>query len=86
MPGLWNVCFAASMAGAVGKSFVGAEPQRTVIVLKDDDQMVKRAARNIPWLHFLTYNRLRAHDLFYGRKVLLLESAAKALAEFYADK
>lgn len=60
-------------------------PERTVLILKDDDPMLKRAARNIPWLTFLSYNRLRAHDLFYGRKVVMLESAAKQLNEFYAD-
>jgi len=37
-------------------------------------------------VHFLSYNRLRAHDLYYGRKVILLESAAKNLSDFYADK
>jgi large subunit ribosomal protein L4 len=62
------------------------ESQRTVVILKDDDEAVKRAGRNLPWLSFLSYNRLRAHDLFYGRKVLVLESAAKSLNEFYADK
>jgi large subunit ribosomal protein L4 len=60
-------------------------PQRTVLVLKDDDQQLKRAARNIPWLSFLSFNRLRAHDLFYGRKVVMLESAAVKLNEFYAN-
>jgi large subunit ribosomal protein L4 len=57
--------------------------ERTVIILKDDDPMVKRAGANIPWLSFLSYNRLRAHDLFYGRRVLMLESAAKNLNAFY---
>jgi len=57
--------------------------ERTVIVLKDDDAQVKRAGKNIPWLSFLSYNRLRAHDLFYGRRVIMLESAAKNLSEFY---
>ncbi len=57
--------------------------ERTVIVLKDDDAQVKRAGKNIPWLSFLSYNRLRAHDLFYGRRVLMLESAAKNLGDFY---
>lgn len=61
------------------------EAVRTVLVLKDDDSKVKQAARNIPWLSFLSYNRLRAHDLFYGRKVVVLESAAKQLNEFYQD-
>jgi len=56
---------------------------RTVLVLKDNDPMLKRAAANIPWLSYLSYNRLRAHDLFYGRQVLMLETAAKNLNEFY---
>jgi large subunit ribosomal protein L4 len=59
---------------------------RTVIVLKNDDAAIRQAGRNLPWLSFLSYNRLRAHDLFYGRKVLVLESAARQLNEFYADK
>jgi large subunit ribosomal protein L4 len=62
------------------------EATRTVIVLAGDDADVKRAGRNLPWLSFLSFNRLRAHDLFYGRKVLVLESAIKGLNEFYADK
>jgi large subunit ribosomal protein L4 len=57
--------------------------ERTVIVLKDDDSRVKRAGANIPWLSFLSYNRLRAHDLFYGRRVIMLETAAKNLSGFY---
>jgi len=64
----------------------GKDAVRTVVILKDDDADVKRAGRNLPWLSFLSYNRLRAHDLFYGRKVIVLESAAKELNEFYADK
>lgn len=57
--------------------------ERTVIILKDDDVMLRRAGRNIPNLSFLSYNRLRAHDLFYGRKIVLLETSVKKLAEFY---
>jgi large subunit ribosomal protein L4 len=57
---------------------------RTVLILKDDDPKIKRAAANIPWLSYLSYNRLRAHDLFYGRQVLMLETAAKNLNDFYA--
>jgi large subunit ribosomal protein L4 len=65
--------------------FDAKTPERTILVLKDDDPMLKRAARNIPWLKYLSFNRLRAHDLFYGRKVIVLESAAKQLNEFYAN-
>ena len=59
---------------------------RTVLILKDDDPMLKRAASNIPWLKYLSYNRLEAHELFYGRQVLMLETAAKNLNEFYGAK
>lgn len=59
---------------------------RTVLILGDDDAMIKRAGRNIPWLSYLSYNRLRAHDLFYGQKVVLTESAAKKLNEFYGGQ
>jgi len=64
----------------------GFEPgTRTVLILKDDDQMIKRAAGNIPWVKYLSYNRLEAHELFYGRQVLMLETAAKNLNEFYKE-
>jgi len=63
-----------------------AKGERTVIVLKDDDQMIKRAGKNIPWVKFLSYNRLRAHDLFYGKNILVLEGAAESLNEFYGSK
>jgi len=59
---------------------------RTVLILKDDDTKIKRAAANIPWVKYLSYNRLEAHELFYGRQVLMLETAAKSLSDFYSDK
>ena len=68
---------------AILKNF--SDNERTVIIMKDNDPMLKRAARNIPTLTYLSYERLRAHDLFYGRKVLILESAAKNLSDFYNE-
>lgn len=59
--------------------------ERTVLILGDDDPMVKRAGRNIPWLSMLSFNRLRAHDLFYGGKIVVTESAVRRLNEFYSD-
>jgi large subunit ribosomal protein L4 len=61
----------------------GEDRQRTVLVLKDEDPKLKKAAANIPWLSYLSFNRLSAHELFYGRRVLMLETAAKNLNEFY---
>lgn len=67
------------------KNFVKDE-SRTILILKDDDVMMRRAAKNIPYLHVLSYNRLSAKELLYGRKVLVLETAAKNLNDFYGDK
>ena len=62
-----------------------AKDERTVLILKDDDAKIKQAGRNIPNLSFLAYNRLEAYTLFYGRKVIILESAVKNLSDFYAE-
>ena len=62
-----------------------AKDERTVLILKDDDAKIKQAGRNIPNLSFLAYNRLEAHTLFYGRKVIILESAVQNLSDFYAE-
>jgi large subunit ribosomal protein L4 len=61
------------------------EGERTVLILKDDDSKIKQAGANIPWLSFLSYNRLEAHELFYGRRVLVLETAVKSLNTFYSE-
>ncbi len=61
-----------------------ATEERTVVILKDDDQMIRRAGKNLPNVRFLSYNRLRAHDLFYGKNILVLEGAAVKLNEFYS--
>jgi len=59
--------------------------ERTVVVLHDDDKMLRRAGRNIPWLKMQSYNRLSAHELFYSRNVLMTESAAGKLNDFYGQ-
>jgi len=63
-----------------------AAEERTVVVLKDNDAMVRRAGRNLPWLSLLSFNRLQAHDLFYCQRLLVLETAATKLNEFYAER
>ncbi|AWG42852.1 50S ribosomal protein L4 [Candidatus Borreliella tachyglossi] len=56
---------------------------RTVILLGNDDQMVKRAGKNIRDLKILSFNRLRVVDLFYAKNLIALESAITGLNEFY---
>ena len=62
------------------------ENQRTVIIMKDDDPKLRRAARNIPYLHVLSYDKLSAKELLYGRKILVLETAAQNLGKFYGER
>ncbi|MDR0496999.1 MAG: 50S ribosomal protein L4 [Treponema sp.] len=47
---------------------------------------IKQAGKGIPWLSFLSHSRLRAHDLFYGRNLIITESAVKKLNEFYGSQ
>jgi large subunit ribosomal protein L4 len=60
--------------------------KRTILILGSDDALTRRAARNIPYLRVLSYDKLSAKELLYGRKLLVLESAAKSLNEFYGEK
>jgi len=60
-----------------------AAKERTVVILKDDDALIRRAGRNVPWLSFLSFNRLEAHELFYCQKLLVLETAVTKLNDFY---
>ena len=70
---------------AIMKAF-DTENQRTLIIMKDDDAMLRRAARNIPYLHVLCYDKLSAKELLYGRKILVLETAAENLGKFYGER
>lgn len=56
---------------------------KTVILLGDDDQMIKRAGRNIRDLKILSFNRLRVVDLFYAKNLIALESAVNGLNGLY---
>ena len=69
---------------AVMKAFA-TENQRTVLILKDDDAMLRRAARNIPYLHVLAYDKLSAKELLYGKKIIVLKTAASNLNDFYGE-
>ena len=60
--------------------------ERTVLVLGGEAPLLKRAGGNIPWLYFLSYNRLRLHDLLYGRTLLLQESAVKKINEVFGGE
>ncbi|AYE36347.1 50S ribosomal protein L4 [Borrelia turcica IST7] len=56
---------------------------KTVVLLGNDDQMLKRAGKNIRDLKVLSFNKLRVVDLFYAKNLIALESAIEGLNEFY---
>lgn len=70
---------------AILKNFK-CDEKRTTLILKDDDAMLRRAARNIPYLHVLSFNKLSAKELLYARKILVLETAASNLNSFYGER
>lgn len=63
-----------------------ATKERTVLIMKNDDPMLRRACRNIPNLHVLAYDKLSAKELLYGKKIIVLETAATNLNEFYGER
>lgn len=62
------------------------DKQRSILVYSGEDQKLKRAGRNIPNLIMLNSDRLRVHDLFYGKFVWVTEDAALRLNELYGEK
>ncbi|WPM05848.1 50S ribosomal protein L4 [Borreliella sinica] len=67
---------------AIIKNFVSFNG-KVVILLGSDDQMIKRAGKNIRDLKILSFDKLRVVDLFYAKNLIALESAVNKLNEFY---
>lgn len=70
---------------AIVKAFM-KDAKRTVVILKGDDALIRRASRNIPYVKVLSYDKLSAKELLYARKVLLMEGAANNLKNFFNEK
>ncbi|HOJ50038.1 MAG TPA: 50S ribosomal protein L4 [Spirochaetota bacterium] len=49
--------------------------ERTIILFLEDDPIIKRAMRNIPWLSYMSVKRLASHELFYAKNVLIVKDA-----------
>ena len=57
-----------------------------LLVTKDDDKLVKRAIKNIPWLMYNNVIRISGRDIFYSKTVLITESALKHIAAKYGNE
>ena len=66
---------------AIGKAL---EINKGVLISENDDTMLKRAIRNIPWFTYNNVKRISSRDIFYSKEVVITESAVKILNEQYA--
>ncbi|KYC51591.1 MAG: 50S ribosomal protein L4 [Candidatus Methanofastidiosum methylothiophilum] len=58
-----------------------AKEGRYTLVLTDKDLLVKRAARNLPFVKTLSSVRMNVKDLFYSDKIVLTEEAILSVNE-----
>lgn len=70
---------------SVVKAFQDKE-ERTILIMKDDDKLVRRSCKNIPYVRVLCYDKLCAKELLYGKKIIMMKSAAEKLNTFYGEK
>jgi large subunit ribosomal protein L4 len=62
------------------------QPKRVLVIYKEENELLKRSIRNVPWAKCISCNRLNAVDLFYAGGVVVLKSAAEALNELLKVK
>ncbi len=55
-----------------------------VIISENEDFLLKRSIRNLPWLGYNNVNRISSRDVFYSKDLIITESAVKFLNERYA--
>ncbi|MBM4440206.1 MAG: 50S ribosomal protein L4 [Candidatus Rokubacteria bacterium] len=63
---------------------LGATPQRTLVVVSEMAEPVRRAARNVPWLTVTTPGHVSAYQLMQARQVVFERGALVALEEALA--
>ncbi|MCK4907594.1 MAG: 50S ribosomal protein L4 [Spirochaetes bacterium] len=56
---------------------------RVVLIIADNDALVKRATRNIPWVKCYNSKRLTFKDVFYAKEVIFTKSALSNIEEHY---
>lgn len=56
--------------------------RRVVLIFKEEDFLLKRAVRNIPWASYMSCYRMNAHDLFYAKEIVITKDAALELNSF----
>ncbi|HCL57339.1 MAG TPA: 50S ribosomal protein L4, partial [Spirochaetia bacterium] len=57
--------------------------ERTLVIFNNEDANLKRALRNIPWVKYMSADRLAAHEMFYAKHIIIMEGALKKIEEKY---
>ena len=58
--------------------------EKGVLIIRENDTMIKRAVRNIPWFVCNNVERISGRDIFYSKNLIITESAVKFLNEKYS--
>jgi len=66
---------------AIGKAL---EINKAVLITDNEDNLLKRAIKNIPWFTYNNVKRISSRDIFYSKEVVITESAVKFLNEQFA--
>jgi large subunit ribosomal protein L4 len=59
--------------------------KKGVLVTENEDGLLKRAIRNIPWFLYNNAKRISSRDIFYSKTVLITEGAVNYLNNKYAE-
>ena len=81
-----------ALAGADGKTkalvtgldALGVTPHSTLVVVRELGALLRRAARNVPWLTVMTPGHVSAYQLMHARQVVFERAALLALEEALA--
>ena len=60
---------------------MGVTPEPTLLVVTELDEMLRRAARNVPWLTVETPSHVSVYELLRARRVVFERGALRALEE-----
>jgi ribosomal protein L4 len=59
--------------------------KKGILLTENDDKLLKRAIKNIPWFGYNNAKRISSRDVFYSRTVLITESAVNYLNSKYSE-
>ncbi|MDH5680583.1 MAG: 50S ribosomal protein L4 [Spirochaetota bacterium] len=54
------------------------------IITSEDNPLLRRACRNLPWVKCMSYRRLSAFDLFYSNEIMIEKGVLSGLEDLYA--